>query len=495
MLIEEKLPFPGGIACGETLREIYAQGTEAMKKVKLLIACALSSIALKISQTYFGLTALAVPLSMAASQTGALAKAGFTAISLKNLTFGFEPSVLMVGVGGLVGWRGCWSLMLGSIIAWGIVGPSVLETGWMELDKIKADGSWYNAMLKWLLWPGVSMMVFSSLTSFAFSWKSILAIFTGKKSSEAATVAVENGIGTNGSDEKKAEETDQTEQKESELGDRLNDEVSNSFLAGLVVIALILSVILQVKLFSIVAWAAAFGVLMSLFLAIVAGRVSGETNVTPVGAMGKVTQLLFGLITPGNAASNLMAANVTGGSASQCADLLHDFKTGLIVGNSPRLQTYSQLFGALAGSLVGSAAYLLLIPDPKNMLMTDEWPAPAVASWLAVAEIFKVGLSAMPEGTMIALIIGGVIGIVLALAEKWAPKNAKAYIPSPASIGLAFVIPAYNAVGMFSGGIIALVLAKFAPNWHGKYLTVAAAGLIAGESFAGVLVAVKNILM
>ena len=33
--------------------------------------------------------------------------------------------------------------------------------------------------------------------------------------------------------------------------------------------------------------------------------------------MGKVTQLAFGIISPGNVASNLMAANVTGGAASQ----------------------------------------------------------------------------------------------------------------------------------------------------------------------------------
>jgi hypothetical protein len=63
-------------------------------------------------------------------------------------------------------------------------------------------------------------------------------------------------------------------------------------------------------------------------LAIVALRVSGETNVTPVGPMGKVTQLSFAVLDPGNVSTNLMAANVTGGSASQAGDMMHDLKTG-----------------------------------------------------------------------------------------------------------------------------------------------------------------------
>src|SRR5690606_17321381 len=128
------------------------------------------------------------------------------------------------------------------------------------------------------------------------------------------------------------------------------------------------------------------------------GRVSGETGITPVGPMGKVTQLAFGVIAPGNPAANLMSANVTGGAASQCADLLHDLKTGHILGATAKLQAFGQVMGSLAGAVVGSAAYLALIPDPKRQLLTAEWPAPAAAAWKAVAEVFMKGLEAMPAG-------------------------------------------------------------------------------------------------
>ena len=56
-----------------------------------------------------------------------------------------------------------------------------------------------------------------------------------------------------------------------------------------------------------------------------------------------------------------------------------------MLGAWPRHQAFSQICGVFAGALAGSAAYLLLIPDPAAMLLKPDWPAPAVAKWKAVA--------------------------------------------------------------------------------------------------------------
>ena len=259
-----------------------------------------------------------------------------------------------------------------------------------------------------------------------------------------------------------------------------------------IVIVLAASVVAQWFFFGINPLVAGFGVLLTFILAVVAARVSGETGITPVGAMGKVTQLTFGVVSPGDATANLMAANVTGGAASQCADLLHDMKTGLLIGASPRQQAIAQAFGVLSGAFLGSAGYLLMIPDPKGMLLTPEWPAPAVAAWKAVAEVFMKGIEAMPEGAFSAIFVAGAAGILLAVLEKVLPKKAAVWVPSPASIGLAFVIPAYNSLSMFFGGVAALVAMKVAKRWATRFLIVLAAGLIAGESLAGVGIAISE---
>lgn len=330
----------------------------------------------------------------------------------------------------------------------------------------RADAN-FGDMNKWLLWPGVTLMVVASLVSFSFSWRSVLSAvpFGGSKFDGDAG-----------------------------RPQRSPHEVTAAWFATGLIVALIVSVALQVSFFAIAWWAAVLGVLLSFVLALVAARVSGETSITPVGPMGKVTQLVFGVLVPQNPAPNLMAANVTGGAASQCADLLHDLKTGQLIGASPRLQSVAQIFGALAGSLVGSAVYLIMIPNPKEQLLTEEWPAIAVAAWKAVAEVFQVGLSALPSGTVTAMAIAAALGVALPVAEKLIPRRARWVVPSAASLGLAFVIPAYNGVSIFLGGLAAAVFAGASPSLAKRFLVACCAGLVAGESLSGVGVSIQKII-
>ena len=141
-----------------------------------------------------------------------------------------------------------------------------------------------------------------------------------------------------------------------------------------------------------------------------------------------------------------MAANVTGGAASQCADLLHDMKTGLLIGASPRQQTYGQLAGVIAGAVFECLGYLVLVGDAANLqkLWDDpEWAMPAVVQWKAVAELFQGGLENLPQGAIAAMIWGGLFGVVGAVLEKVLPKKWAAWVPSPTAVGIAFVIPRF----------------------------------------------------
>lgn len=452
MVIVDKLPFPSGIATAETLKQMYAAGVEAMARVKALMAAALLAASLKVAETVAHLPKLPFP----GSYSG---RAG--TVTMGNLTFAVEPSVLMVGVGALIGTRAAVSLLLGALVAWGALAPYILGQGWVAPGK--PGTLWFTGLVQWLLWPGVAMMVTSSLTSFAFSWRSIANSFRPRRVVPGA----------------EPEDTGEVKRK--------------WFLTALGG-ALVLSVICQVTLFGIPAWAAALGVLFTFAIAIVAARVAGETNITPIGAMGKITQLIFGVLVPGQVAPNLMAANVTGGAASQCADLMHDLKTGWLIGATPRHQVVGQMFGALAGAMGGSAVYLILIPDPQTQLFTAEWPAPAVQTWKAVAELFQKGLAAIPPGTLTAMVIAGMVGILLAIAEKTLPARVRRWVPSPSAAGLAFVVPAHNSIMLFLGGMIALVLGKAVPTWSGRFVVACAAGFIAGESLAGVGLALHRIL-
>ncbi|NUN13741.1 MAG: OPT/YSL family transporter [Myxococcales bacterium] len=453
MLITDKLPFPGGIATAETLKEMYAKGREALARVLALLTGGAVATTLKLFADLTPLPKLAIPgvLKSSATTSGK--------ITLNNLGFALDPSLLMVGVGALIGMRACVSLLIGAIIGWIVIGHQVLEWRWVVPGPEKPDAIWFKQVVEWLLWPGVSLMVVSSLTSFAFSWKSIVRAMRG-------------GTGVAG-----------------DTNNQAHTVPRRIFLVSLALV-LIASVVLQNALFGIGIVIAAFGVVLSFVLAIVAGRVSGEAGITPVGAMGKVTQLIFGIMAPSNVSANLMAANVTGGAASQCADLLHDMKTGLMIGASPRFQAIAQTFGVLAGGIAGSWAYTILIPDPAKMLITDEWPAPAVLQWKAVAEVFAVGIEKMPPGSLSAIAWAAALGLLLPILEKSSPAKLKTWIPSAPSLGLALVIPPYNSLSMFIGGLAAWIAAKVAKTWAARFTIVLAAGLIAGESLTGMAIAV-----
>jgi uncharacterized oligopeptide transporter (OPT) family protein len=165
-----------------------------------------------------------------------------------------------------------------------------------------------------------------------------------------------------------------------------------------------------------------------------------------------------------------------------------------MIGATARFQIVAQSFGVTAGALAGSAVYLLLIPDPRAMLVTAAWPAPAVATWKAVAEVLAGGLASVPQGALPAMGIAAVAGIVLALLERLLPARYARFVPSAPAVGLAFVIPAWNALSLCLGAVLAAAAKRLAPSLAERHTMALAAGLVAGESLAGVATVAAGLL-
>ncbi len=449
MIVVQDLPFPSGVATAETVKEIYARGKEAGRRVRALLAGGLVAAGLKLVNEI----AYAIPhtdIVIRVRQLGPALAVGSSGLNLRNLGFVLDPSFLMIGFGAIIGLRVGVSLLVGAVLAWGVIAPWLFAGG--LLPPPDPEVLVYGAAIEWLLWPGVALMVCAALTSFG-----------------ASLPAFVRGL------------------KLQAVGENEREGIPRTALLAGFAVAAVIAVVAQITLFDIHPAMAALAVVLTFALAVVAARVSGETGIPPIGALGKVTQLTFGLIHPTSVSTNLMTANVTGGAAGQCSDLLHDLKAGQLLGASVRAQTLAQLLGVTVGSLAGSAAYLILIPDPAAMLLTEEWPAPAVATWMAVAELFREGIAeAVPASAIRASVIAGATGVALALLGSLLPERHRRWIPSPVGAGLAFVIPAFNSISMFIGAVVAALVAKVAPDWARRCVLPVAAGLVAGESLAGV---------
>jgi uncharacterized oligopeptide transporter (OPT) family protein len=268
-----------------------------------------------------------------------------------------------------------------------------------------------------------------------------------------------------------------------------HDGATLSRLIGLT-IASALVVIAQVTIFNIHWFIATLAVPIAFLLATVASRVAGDTGIPPIGAIGKVSQLTTGMIAPGETTANLIGANVAGGAAGQSADLLNDLKVGHMIGTPPRLQIAAQCFGVLTGSVIGSIVYLRLIPDPATMLITEKWPAPAVATWKVVAETLSNGIGAIPHSALWAVLIGGSAGAIGAWLQH---RHSPWWLPNLPAFGLAIVIPASISITMFIGSLVGKLLQRYRPSFAQRFLIAAASGLIAGESLTGVVRALLGI--
>ncbi|MDD4004422.1 MAG: OPT/YSL family transporter [Elusimicrobiaceae bacterium] len=449
MINIEQLKFPSGIAAAETLRSLHAKGGDAVLKARLLGLGGLFGAVVA------WLRDAAVPRFM--SIPASLSFPGYIkGIELSKYTISFDMSAIMIAAGAIMGWKVAWSLLLGATINYAWLAPKIVELGGID----PALG--YRNIVKWSTWAGASMMVTSALLAFAFQWRTILrafsgitAIFTGKKNGEDPMAHIE----VPGS-----------------------WFVAGTALSGLGCILVLYFAFDTTLLMGLVA------VVMTFFLSIVACRATGESDITPVGAMGKITQLGFGVLAPTNMVTNLMTASVTAGAAGASADLLTDLKSGYLLGANPRKQFLAQLAGIFAGTLVVVPAFYLLVPD-ATVLGSDKWPAPSAQVWAAVARLLSNGISSLHYTARGGLIVGGLIGIFLPLLEMALPKWRK-FIPSAMGVGLALVIPFYNSLSMFIGAGFALVIEKKWEKELGPYVVPVSAGIIAGESIMGILVAV-----
>ena len=314
---------------------------------------------------------------------------------------------------------------------------------------------------RWSVWPGATVLVVAGLLALAFQWRSLgrtfASIFAGISGQRAA-------------------------------GPVDHIEIPIGWFAVGFPIAGLLAMLLLIWVFHIQWWMGIVAVVMTFFLAAVVARAGAETSINPIGAMGKVTQLTFGALAPGNVTANLMTAGVTAGAACSCGDTVGNLKVGHMVGANPRKQFISQFFGVFAGAILAVPAYFILVPD-ANALGGDKFPAPSALAWKAVAEMLSKGLHAIPPSARWAMAVAFVLGTIIVVIDNLFPK-LKPYTPSPTALGIALTMPGSQGLAMFLGALIAWVLEKRFTKWHEMYTIPIASGCIAGESIMGVIIAV-----
>jgi uncharacterized oligopeptide transporter (OPT) family protein len=321
----------------------------------------------------------------------------------------------------------------------------------------------FRNISSWSLWPGATILVVGGLLALAFQWRTLGRTF--------GSIFLSFG----------------KKKKNGKKGVLDDIEIPMTWFVPGFVITGIAAILLIMWMFNIHWYMGVIAVLLTFFLAAVAARAGAEIGINPIGALGKVTQLTFGVISPGNMTANLMTASVTAGAAASCSDTIGNLFVGHKVGAHPRKQFIAQIFGVLAGAFLAVPAYFILVPD-ASALGGDKFPAPSALVWAGVAKVLSKGLSTLPPSAVLAMAIAFVLGVAIVIIDRVFPKM-RPYTPSPAALGIALTIPAYTSFSMFVGAAICWVLEKKAPKWNDMYTIPIASGWIAGESIMGVVIA------
>jgi len=469
MINQERLRFPSGIAAAVTLQSLFNEGRAAASKAKALFYAALVATVPPIIMdlplragdapgTRKGLVPDISPIFNWLPARGADPKTGapFTAADWNIL---LENKLVMIAAGALTGPRVCLSMVASGLLLCYWLGPAGLTVGAV-----------HNPAHAWGeigVWVGAPMMIADGLLNLAFQGRTmgraLRGLVTRRGSQSHAAV-----------------------------------EVPATWFATGTLTATVGVLAIGHLYFGIPWHLGLLAVALTFFLSLVACRATGESDITPIGALGKVTQLVYGVLIPQNATANLMTASITANAAASSADLLTDLKSGYLLGAHPRRQFLAQFFGIFTGTVATILGFRLLVPDATVLTGTPGSPAafaaPAAQAWLAVARVFQGGLQNLHPMARACIWWGLGAGALLVVVEFALPKYRK-WLPSPTGLGLGFILPFFNPFSMLLGALLAWGWSRRNSAQADHYVVPVASGIIAGESIVSVAIALVKTLV
>ncbi|KNZ80112.1 Putative oligopeptide transporter [Termitomyces sp. J132] len=502
-IVHQKLIFPTPAATAYTIRSLHSNvgAIVARKKSLCLLYTFVTTFVYKVITNY----APAIIFDWHIGWT--LYRLGFTSIiSLENYGWYIEFTPAFFGAGMLSGNNASWSFFLGSVLAWGIIAPSLVKNGLAFGVEISdeyplvsyqalsfKDPSLYVAHPSpryWLLWPGVMVMLLYSFSDIILTALPLVTSLSKDSLKPASWFRRQ---------ELDPEDEDQTP---------MEDRVPTLWWTVGLFLSIIMCCAILATLFSMNVGEALLALILGFFFSFIGVQSAGQTDVNPVTTVAKASQLIFGGIGKGahlamhpSQMLNLSAGVIAGGSAAQACDMTGDLKTGYLLRAKPRNQFVAQLCGAVVAIFLITGLFILFSKaSPCILYLPDsgicKYAAPSVAAWAAVAVAVsspKLPVPASSGYTAIALGIASVITVVA--KHYWIPKKYHGYIPNWNAIGLGFVVPqVFYSIAMVAGCTFNVLWRRSNPVGFDMYMFAVAAGLVAGEGLGGVFQALLAII-
>ena len=311
---------------------------------------------------------------------------------------------------------------------------------------------YFPIVLLWAMWPATGLMVSSAVTAVVLRWRSIVDTFRNLRIEK----------------------------------DRTGEDMSLKSIVAWAFALTITLALLQYTHFGMSIPQTIVTVVASLPLMLVGIRVLGETNNGPVSVMSNALQALFAVFWPTHVGLNLIAAGMAGNTSAQSEGTIQDFKTGKIIGSTPRILTYVQLAAVPIGAAAVAIMYPLVVG--KYGLGGEGLTAPTGIKLANMAVLLSRGFGALPRYAFEATIASVAVGIAVAVVQAKSHAAWVGWIPSVAGFGFALILPGDLNISVAAGGVAGWVWMNLSRRTYDQYAITVASGMIAGEALLGGLI-------
>ncbi|KAH8898075.1 OPT superfamily oligopeptide transporter [Thozetella sp. PMI_491] len=522
---ELKLLFPSSVAVALTIKSMHAGATgskEASNKLKALGISSISAFVQRVASYYA--PGLLYDWHLF---TWIHAASGYNApwsLAIESWGWYIEWSPAFIGSGMMIGLNTALSLFGGSLMAWAVIGPTLVHSGECvgvaASDDPKWDGYYIYTSLKnlghgtpspryWLLWPGVMITVCSSIAELIVQYRLIWTgihsmareIYRGihglrAKRTGPSAVSAEHAAALDNAQGEVEDEADEAVQDPA----RPHEQVGTWIWAPGLCVSVALALLTFHFQWGMGPGLTALACTLTFLLSAIVIQILGVTDQAPISAISKASQLAFGGVTRGMPIldaqrSNLVAGSVVCGGAEVAMDLVSDFRIGFLLGTPPIKQWIAQAVGTVAAAFLSPAMFLLFTTAYPCILSGDgdcPFGLPSVSAWAAVAQAVTDPSVSIPRSSVIFAISVSAVASAQVFARHFLLVGRyewiRAYLPNWSAAGLAFLLPlpALTLASLF-GAVIAWQWRKRDHASLEIYGYVIAAGLIAGEGFGGVV--------
>lgn len=461
MIIDHKLLFPSGTATAVMIQTLHTSKEMAQKQWSVLLKSGTFSFLWNFVIFFF-------------NADGSMIQS-WPIFGLKAADYtwelDFDPGTFAVAL--MLPKKIIFSMMLGSIIAYGMITP-ILENyrmGTGPNDWFTSSG--YDGLEAYYIFTAIAMIMVDSIYSL---FKVVYFIVRSWKNRH------NKKEGDEGMESEKAREKRELLEKTF-----LSSEVPLWFWVGGMIVFAAISIIIIALVFPEVKW---YQVLVTDLLSpifsigIIQGVGMSDWNIA--SALGKLLMFLMGTWDNSSILPALLLCQCIIVACSQAADLMQDFKTGFIVGARPKSMYIAQFVGAIASAFITPSIWYLM--NSAYDIPGSKITAPYGKIYRILAITASEGFGALPSNCGYFMLVAAIVTLVLNsfidVFEESPNKKLRTiatYCPLPMAIALGMVVGAYFSLE----GVIMMVGCMYwahkNPASFENYRYIVASGLMAGE--------------